>query len=70
MTSLLETSKVLPVDLNSIILNSAVILEKLTNKREYKSLKESLLKTIENFMFDEENSTYKDYWFNSGQSKL
>ena len=60
----------LPVDLNSIILNSAVILEKLTNKEEYKSLKKSLLKTIENFMFDEENSTYKDYWFDSGQSKL
>ena len=70
MTSLLETTKVLPVDLNSIILNSAVILEKLTNKEEYKSLKESLLKTIENFMFDEENSTYKDYWIDSGQSKL
>lgn len=64
----METTKVLPVDLNSIILNSAVILENLTQKGEYKTLKESLIRTIETYMFDEENSTYKDFWFDSGQS--
>ncbi|CBY08903.1 unnamed protein product [Oikopleura dioica] len=65
VTSLLETTKVLPVDLNSIILNSAVILENLTKKDEYKALKESLMKTIESYMFDAENSTFNDYWFES-----
>ena len=68
VTSLLQTTKVLPVDLNSIILNSAVILENLTQKGEYKTLKESLMRTIEKLMYDEENSTYKDYWFDSGHS--
>lgn len=68
VTSLLETTKVLPVDLNSIILNSAVILENLTKKDEYKALKESLMKTIESYMFDAENSTFNDYWFESGES--
>ena len=68
VTANLETTKVLPVDLNSIILNSAVILEKFIGKEKYKSVKETLSKTIEKYMFDEEKSTYKDYWFNSRKS--
>ena len=65
VTANLETTKVLPVDLNSIILNSAVILEQLTGKDKYKELKENLSSTIEKYMFDQAKSSYKDYWFNS-----